>query len=292
MILEQLCLWTSSNPPLDYFLHLGGDPMIILGDILACDDVQQTISQLLTHVGSPSHHSITSRMSSHCSSHHHSLLSCGSQSSSHGSLTGTHVIISDPLQSDLPPAIPSSPSFETLASTPCSHSLPLSLDPATLNSKSPSPVVDPSTSLDLPTSLVHNPDNSLPTPVAHPASCSSHFPNIDISDLHSSNQHFNIFHGCHGTPTQTSISKSSFPDPLVQQPSAASSLPVGAPWDQYANSRSAFVHRPTSHQQVLCTHALATPPMCSTGAHWTHFILDPTNTHPIVDPLTNSIPPW
>jgi len=95
-ILEQLCLWTSSDPLLDYFLHLGGDLMIILGDILACDDVQQTISQLLTHVGSPSHHSMTSQMSSCHSSCHDSLHTHGSQSSSHGSLTGTHVIISDP----------------------------------------------------------------------------------------------------------------------------------------------------------------------------------------------------
>jgi len=72
-----------------------------------------------------------------------------------------------------------------------------------------------------------------------------------------------------------------------------SSLPIDASWDQYVNSRSAFVHQPTSCQQVLHTcAALATPPACNTSAHWTHFILDLTDTHPIVNPLTNSIPPW
>ncbi len=52
--LEQLCFWMPSDPPLDYFIHIGGDPMIILGDILMQDDVQSIITRLLTHVGSPS----------------------------------------------------------------------------------------------------------------------------------------------------------------------------------------------------------------------------------------------
>jgi len=52
--LKQLCFWMPSNPPLDYFIHLGGDPMIILGDILMRDDVQGTITCLLAHVVSPS----------------------------------------------------------------------------------------------------------------------------------------------------------------------------------------------------------------------------------------------
>jgi len=159
--------------------------MIILGDILAHDDVQQTISQLLAHVGSPSLHSATSRMFSHHSSHHHSsphshssschsshhhslphLHSRGSQSSSHGSRTGTHVIISDLPSSLLPLVIMSLSSIETLSSTPRGTSL----------------VVFPSTSLDLPTPLVCNSASSLPTPVAHPASHSSCFPNVDLLD--------------------------------------------------------------------------------------------------------------
>ena len=28
------------------------------------------------------------------------------------------------------------------------------------------------------------------------------------------------------------------------------------------------------------------------GAHWTHYTLDPNKMHPIVDPITDPIPPW
>jgi len=149
--------------------------MIILGDILARDDVQQTISQLLVHVGSPSPRSVTSRASSRHShsssrrsSRHHSSShsrSRGSQSSSHGSRTGTHVIVSDPPSSVLPPVVTSLSSFEILP--PASRDI--------------SPV--PSASLDPPTPLVRNPASSLPTPIARPASRSSRFPNVDLSDL-------------------------------------------------------------------------------------------------------------
>jgi len=53
-LLEQLCHWKPTDQPLDYFLHISGTPMIVLGDILIRDDIQQTISRLLDHVGSPS----------------------------------------------------------------------------------------------------------------------------------------------------------------------------------------------------------------------------------------------
>jgi len=52
-LLEHICGWSSDSPLLDYFLHLGGDPMIVLGDILIRDDVQHIVSLLLDSVGSP-----------------------------------------------------------------------------------------------------------------------------------------------------------------------------------------------------------------------------------------------
>jgi len=58
--LDLLCNWKHGDPSLDFFLHIGGVPMIIVGDILIREDVQTMISQLLRHVGSP-----TSLM--HCS---------------------------------------------------------------------------------------------------------------------------------------------------------------------------------------------------------------------------------
>jgi len=70
-LLEQFCLWVPTNPPLDFFLHLGGNPMIVLSDILIRDDIQNNISLLLAHVGSPSLQSdwsAKSRTSSHHSS--------------------------------------------------------------------------------------------------------------------------------------------------------------------------------------------------------------------------------
>jgi len=53
-LLEQLCHWTTSDPPLDLFLHIDGTPMIAIGDILIHDDMQSTLSCLLDHVGTPS----------------------------------------------------------------------------------------------------------------------------------------------------------------------------------------------------------------------------------------------
>jgi len=51
-----------------FFLHIGGNPMIVIGDILIRNNVQTTISQLLGHVGSPA------------SLSHHSHQSCSSRS--------------------------------------------------------------------------------------------------------------------------------------------------------------------------------------------------------------------
>jgi len=64
--LEQLCNWRLADPPLEYFLHIGGNPMIIIGDILVRDNVQTTLMHLLEHVGSPS------SLGSHHSHHSHS----------------------------------------------------------------------------------------------------------------------------------------------------------------------------------------------------------------------------
>jgi len=59
-ILDQFCGWKTDDPPLDYFLHIGGTPMIIVGNILIQDDVQHTLTWLLQHVASPSLASIHS----------------------------------------------------------------------------------------------------------------------------------------------------------------------------------------------------------------------------------------
>jgi len=58
--LDLLCNWKHGNPSLDFFLHIGGVLMIVVGDILIRNDTQTMISQLLGHVGSPTslmHHS-------------------------------------------------------------------------------------------------------------------------------------------------------------------------------------------------------------------------------------------
>jgi len=51
--LDLLCNWKHGDPSLDFFLHIGGAPMIIVGDILIRNDVQTMILRLLRHVRSP-----------------------------------------------------------------------------------------------------------------------------------------------------------------------------------------------------------------------------------------------
>ena len=63
-------------------------------------------------------------------------------------------------------------------------------------------------------------------------------------------------------------------------------------WDKFQNSRSAFAHALISCQHVLQNRALAAPSTFNLGATWTHYNLDPNDTSPIVDQVTNSIPPW
>jgi len=84
-ILELLCNLKHGDPPLDFFLHIGGAPMIVIGDIIIHNDVQTMILQLLKHVGSP-----TSLM--HCSHQSHAHWS----QSSLGSCTGTFIDIPTP----------------------------------------------------------------------------------------------------------------------------------------------------------------------------------------------------
>jgi len=70
-------------------------------------------------------------------------------------------------------------------------------------------------------------------------------------------------------------------------------LNVDAPWDQFDKSRTTFTHTPLSRQRILRNRTMNSPsPTYNIGAHWTHYTLDPNETHPIVDPVTNSIPPW
>jgi len=73
-LLEQLCQWNVRDTPLDYFIHLGGNPMIILGDILIHDSVQHMVSCLIDHIRSLSLHR-------NCSTHE-SILSCSHTSHS------------------------------------------------------------------------------------------------------------------------------------------------------------------------------------------------------------------
>jgi len=68
---------------------------------------------------------------------------------------------------------------------------------------------------------------------------------------------------------------------------------MDTPWDQFKKSRDTFTHVPLSHQRILCNHVMNPPPLAyNIGAHWTHYTLDPNETHPIVDSLTKSTPPW
>jgi len=79
-------------------------------------------------------------------------------------------------------------------------------------------------------------------------------------------------------------------------PSKPSSLMIKSPsnqiWDQFQHSRTAYTHAPTSHQQVLCTHTHSAITKYNIGATWTHYNIDPNDTHPIIDSMTNLIPPW
>jgi len=207
-----------SDPPLDYFIHLGGDPMIMLGDILIRDDVQGTITRLLNHVGSPLPRSIQSRSSSHRRSSAQSR-SRASLLSSIGSRTGTHISITDSPTVSAP--VPDISALDDVPSLP-------------LEALLPSPIATVS-SLDPPTPITRNPTTSLPTPIAQPATHSSRFPNVDPSMFRTVTPHVTVFHGQRGTPIQTSVPKSSFSVPPIP-PQASPSVPVDAPWDQFSKS--------------------------------------------------------
>jgi len=74
------------------------------------------------------------------------------------------------------------------------------------------------------------------------------------------------------------------------QPNSTTSA---ANWDQYKGSHHTFSHPLPSHQSIKQSHAKnKNLNMHNIGAHCTHFILDPHEMHPIVSPITNSIPPW
>jgi len=127
------------------------------------------------------------------------------------------------------------------------------------------------------------------TPIAHPTMPrSTRFPNVDVSAIHKSGTpRVTILHGQNGTPNQTSI-----PSPHSSTLPWAKMTASDPSWDAFQNSRSAFAHAPSSRQHVLKNCALAAASTFNLGATWTHYNLDPNDTHPIVDQVTNSIPPW
>jgi len=148
-LLEQLCHWTTSDPPLDLFLHIGGTPMIVIGDILIREDVQNTLSRLLDHVGTPSLASHRSSRSRAMSRH-----SRASTRSSRGSRTGTHISFPTPPRDSSPAlAVHSASTVEDPPPpilplpikliTPSSTSVPSSLPPVPEDAPLPS-VVAPS----------------------------------------------------------------------------------------------------------------------------------------------------
>jgi len=270
-LLEHICGCSNDSPLLDYFLHLGGDPMIVLGDILIRDDVQHTVSLLLDSVGSPSLHA--HRHSPHSRSHsHRSRSSRSSQSSSIGSRTGTRISIQQ----------------HSLA-----HVSPI-LDP--MLSPVPPTMTDPSPDL---ATISHQKAPEEQTPIAQPTVLrSTRFPNVDVSAIRKPTPlpRVTILHGQNGTPVQTSIpfpAASTAPGSLHSSPLPRSKMAASDPsWDKFQNSHSAFAHAPISRQHVLQNRALAAPSTFNLGATWTHYNLDPNDTRPIVDQLTNSIPPW
>jgi len=196
-ILEQLCNWNPGDPPLDYFLHIGGTPMIVVGDILLRDDVQHTLTRLVEHVGSPSLASIQSSSKSHS---HKSQASIPDQSSI-GSPTGTRISFTAS-----PQAQPSSPQTQmsvTLLTVPDSTPIiqPLVLMPVTPSS----PVFCPlSTGLpDIPEQMAV-PGVSIP-PISQPPTRSACFPNVDLSTpFHSNSPRLMVLHRKNGNPVQTS----------------------------------------------------------------------------------------
>ncbi len=162
---------------------------------------------------------------------------------------------------------------------------------------------DPVTTL-----IISNPSiNISTTPIVHPTACSVQFPNVvdtsvpyrTTSVLQFDAPRVTILHGHQGTPMQTSAPASTphlGKGSLLQSNLQSTSVPhshVDAPWDQFEKSRDTFTHAPPSCQRILCNCAMNPPPSAyNIGAHWMHYTLDPNETHPIVDLVTKSIPPW
>jgi len=131
-ILEQLCGWKTNDPPLDYFLHIGGTPMIIVGNILIWDDIQHTLTQLIEHVGSPSLTSmhLSSKLHS-CSlksqasiSNHSSLGSCTGTRISFTTSPQVQMIVTLPTVPDSTPTIQPHINIQPLVSMPVTPSSP------------------------------------------------------------------------------------------------------------------------------------------------------------------------
>jgi len=259
--------------------------MITIGDILIRNDIQATISRLLDHVGSPA--SLT-----HRSHRYHSHWS----QSSLGSRTGTHIDILTP--TNIQPSISSSVTSILLVND-CSSTV--------------SPTHQP---LITPVSPLHPipEDTQAPAPVEVTASPhqSTQFPNVDLSLPYWGNSpRLTVLHGTNGLPLQTSVPLASMTSPsaptghnastqmvhpstsqtLLMQHNFGSPTPTG--WDQYKGSCHTFLHPIPSRQWILQSHAQnSNLNMHNIGSHWMHFILDPHKMHPIVDPITHSIPPW
>jgi len=180
---------------LDYFLYLAGNPTIVLGDILIQDNVQQMISLLLNHVGSPTfsaHHSTCSSSKQSSKSLSHQTL-C-SQTSTIASHIGTHVSnTTNTLMVHLPTPTPlvALPS-DVLPNLVCHNPL-IGMEP---------PKRSPSSE-----ELLH----PLETTVAQTVTCSGHFPNVDIfgcqkcPNSRSLVPQITVLHGQNGLPIQTSV---------------------------------------------------------------------------------------
>jgi len=166
-----------------------------------------------------------------------------------------------------------------------------------------------------PSSLPSVPKNTQvpdpPMPVTTSPHRSACFLNVDLSiPFHLVTPKLTVLHRKNGVPTKTSIPLTSVTQsaqPMGSNVSAQklhlasrpvtpiqpSFTPPVSNWDQYAGSCGTFPHPFSSRQSVLQSRAKDNQlNLHNIGAHWTHFILDLHETHPIVNSHTHSIPPW
>ncbi len=211
------CTWKHGDPPLDFFLHNGGTPMIIIGYILICDDTKTTISQLLGHVGSPA--SLTPHL--HWS---HSYQSWTNSKSSLGSCTGIHISIPIP-QASISSSIPM---------------ISLIQDNPSVVSPKHALAITPMSPLHPVPKATQVPDPSV-TVTASPQ-WSAQFPNVDLLiPFCTVTPKLTVLHGKNGVPTKTLV-------PLASV--MLSALPMGNNASAQTLCHSAS-HLATPIQQIL-----------------------------------------